>query len=78
MARSALHDRIQERDFVYHPPRPDQVPKYNEIRARVRGLALFIVDMVPPGRELSLALTKLDEAVMWANAGIARGSEHGE
>ncbi len=31
-----------------------------------------IRDYVPPGREQALALTKLEEAMMWAIAGIER------
>jgi hypothetical protein len=69
--RLDLHDRI-ERDFKYHAPTDAQVPKYNEIRDRAREYAHRLVDLVPPGRELSVALTKLEECVMAANAGIAR------
>ena len=32
----------------------------------------MLVDECPDSRELSVALTKLEEAVMWANAAIAR------
>lgn len=66
-----LHDRV-ERDFQYHPPKGDQPQKYVFIRDKARQLAHDLVDLVPPGRELSLALTKLEECVMMANAGIAR------
>ena len=58
--------------FVYHPPKDDQQDRYVEIRDTARGLALTLVKNVPESRELSLALTKLEEAVMHANAGIAR------
>jgi hypothetical protein len=37
-----------------------------------RKFASLIVERVPGGREQALALTKLEEVVMWANAGIAR------
>ena len=33
----------------------------------------FIDDNCPDCREKSLAITKLEEVVMWANAGLARG-----
>lgn len=69
--RSQLHDRINE-DFSYHPPGDVQAVLYEEIRSRFRGLAHYLVETVPPGRELSTVLTKLEEAVMHANAGIAR------
>lgn len=35
-------------------------------------LAHQIEGSVPDSREKSIALTKLEEALMWANAGIAR------
>lgn len=66
-----LLERI-ESDFTYHAPAPDQIPLFNHLRAEARGLARTIAHVVPPSREQSLALTKLEEAVMWANAGIAR------
>lgn len=58
--------------FTYHPPTPEQVPVYEDIRARARAFGIFIVANTPPSREQSLAITHLEEAVMWANAGLAR------
>ena len=59
--------------FGYHPPKDDATIKRHElVRAGLLGVGLVLVDTVPPGRELSLALTALEEAMMWANAGIAR------
>jgi hypothetical protein len=58
--------------FTYHAPKPEQVPKYTEIRCKARDLACLLADSCPPSRETSLALTKLEEVVMWANAAIAR------
>jgi hypothetical protein len=67
----ALSGEIMRR-FTYHAPRDDQKPLYHQIRGAGNGVAQLIVDLVPDCRERSLALTKLEEAVMWANAGIAR------
>ena len=39
-----------------------------------KELAYLIDEHVPISREQSLALTKLEEAIFWANAGIARRS----
>lgn len=61
-----------ERRFTYHPPKGDQVLRYQAIRDSVHETARIIAETVPPSREKSLALTHLEEAVMWANAGIAR------
>ena len=71
-AREALHRRVDS-DFTYHPPQdPDVTVAYTRIRGRARQFAHELIEAVPPSRELSTALTKLEEAVMHANAGIAR------
>jgi hypothetical protein len=61
--------------FTYHSPTADQIPKYEEIRAAGRELANLLNDLCPEGREKSLAITHLEETVMWANAAIARQKE---
>lgn len=61
-----------EDNFKYHAPKEGQVTKYNAIRNEARGLAFIIDDLCPDSREKSLAITKLEEVVMWANASIAR------
>lgn len=66
-------DEIRTR-FTYHPPKPGQPEIYTEIRQRARELVELIVAEAPASRELSLAVTKIEEAVMWANAAIARRS----
>jgi hypothetical protein len=52
---------------------PDQPERYTALRDQAHQLALSVVNMTPPGREQALALTKLEEAVFFANAAIARG-----
>jgi hypothetical protein len=61
-----------ENNFTYHPPKKGQLEKYNSVRKKAKELAELIEDTVPESREQSLAMTKLEEAVFWANAGIAR------
>lgn len=58
--------------YTYHTPKDDQTERYGEIRAKARELAELIEDCCPDSREKSLANTRLEEAVMWANASIAR------
>ena len=58
--------------FTYHCPTDEQAKKYTSIRGRARAFAELIDVLCPESREKSLALTKLDEVVMWANASIAR------
>jgi hypothetical protein len=58
--------------FTYHKPTGNQPSRYTEIRRQAGDLARFINLNCPESRELSLAITRLEEAVMWANAAIAR------
>lgn len=60
------------RNFTYHPPKDGQPERYNDLRDAARGLADLVNNMCPDSREKSLALTKLEESIMWANASIAR------
>ncbi len=61
-----------ENRFTYHPPTEDQEERYKKIRGIGLGFASCVLIMAPQSREKSLALTKIEEAVMWANAAIAR------
>lgn len=58
--------------YTYHAPKDDQRDRYEAIRGQTRSLAATIETLCPDSRERSLAHTKLEEAVMWANASIAR------
>lgn len=61
--------------FSYHAPKNEGTKKaHEEIRQACLQLALFVNLQVPEGREKSLAITHLEEVMMWANAGIARYS----
>jgi hypothetical protein len=61
-----------ENRFTYHPPNPTQISNHMAIRNQAKALAYVIDSLVPESREKSIAMTKLDEVVMFANAGIAR------
>lgn len=58
--------------FTYHAPKPGQPELYTALREQAKALAYRIVQTVPPGREQASALTHLENAIFWANAGIAR------
>ena len=58
--------------FTYHPPKNGQAERYENLRAQGLHLARLVSEHTPPSREQSLALTHLEQAVMWANAAIAR------
>ena len=58
--------------FTHHAPNAEQLEKYDQLRSVASGFAHYVAAKVPPGREQALAITKIEEAIMWANAGIAR------
>ena len=64
-----------EKAFTYYPPKPGQPEIYTQLRAATKELALLADGFCPNGREKSLAMTKLEKFVMWANAAIARGEQ---
>ena len=57
-------------NFTYHTPSADMPKKFETLREKAKELAFLIEELVPNGREKSLAHTKLQEVIMWANAGI--------
>lgn len=61
-----------EKNFTYHPPQGNQGGRYNQLREKAKEFAYLIKELVPDSREQSVALTNLETAVFWANAGIAR------
>jgi hypothetical protein len=62
-----------DNDFTYHPPQTrDTATKYVFIRGACKFLATLLIRLCPSSRERSIALTKIEEAMMWANASIAR------
>jgi transcriptional regulator NrdR family protein len=63
------------RIFTYHAPKGDQAARYERIRGWGRLWAIEIAQLCPDSRERSVALTKIQEAVMWANSAIAVNEE---
>lgn len=61
-----------DRAFTYHPPKQDQVDRYQRLREQGKNLAEIIVTNCPPSEEQREALKMLSAAIMWANASIAR------
>lgn len=61
-----------ENIFTYHAPSEVQQAKYVAIRQYAKTMAEIYLELCPDSRERSLALTKIEESVMWANASVAR------
>lgn len=64
-----------KRRFAFHPATETTGPQHDAVRADLGRLAAKMVKTLPDGREKSLVLTHLEEAMFWGNAAIAR---HGE
>lgn len=60
-----------EEIFTYHPPKGDQLERYQKIRDKAKELALTIRECTPPSADQTAAIRKLRECVMTANASIA-------
>lgn len=60
--------------FTYHAPDDTRVQKHEQIRSECLDMADLLNELLPEGREKSLAITHLEEVMMWSNAAIARNS----
>lgn len=68
---TTIPDWITHR-YAHHPPTTEgRIDAHRMVRNEFAGLAAFIEELLPPGREKALAHTALQEAAMWSNAAIA-------
>lgn len=58
--------------FLYHAPDAEKARAHERVRTYIMQMALEFNDSLPEGREKSLAMTHLEEAMFWANASLAR------
>lgn len=61
-----------DHNFKHHAPDADAITCHEAVREAARAMAVRVLQVAEPSRERSLALTKIEEAMMWANAAIAR------
>jgi len=62
-----------ENTYGYHTPKTtEQRVQIAANRALFAKMAEDLMASIPPGRELSIAKTNLEQASFWANAAIAR------
>jgi len=57
--------------FSYQRPKEGQPEKYEMLRAQAKGMARLIDDLCPDSPDKDMAINKLREVIMWANASIA-------
>ena len=72
MSMEDTHRDDLEHRFTYHPPDDQRKMRHETVRGALLETAERLNDILPPGREKSLAITKCEEAMFWANAAIAR------
>lgn len=61
-------------NMTNHRPTDDEIHAIEALREDFIGVAEAVEDVCPESRERSLAITKLEEALMWAVASIARNT----
>lgn len=62
-----------ENRFAFHAATSEEKRNaHTSVRERCRQLADFLNEKIPEGREKALAMTHLEEVMMWGNAALAR------
>jgi hypothetical protein len=62
----ALASRETINRFLQHPPGNNEVRVITKLREKMIDIAGEIEQNCPRGREAALAMTKIEEALMWA------------
>jgi hypothetical protein len=65
------HAEIEKR-FAHVEPNEQRASLHTHTRSEYTRLAETMARTLPESREKSLAITALEESLMWANAAIAR------
>lgn len=58
--------------FRFHRADESKAAKHTIIRQKCFELACELNNLIPDGREKSLAITNLEDVMFWANAALAR------
>lgn len=62
-----------ENRFAFHAATTEEKrDAHTSVRQQCRQLADFLNEKLPEGRKKSLAITHLEEVMMWGNAALAR------
>jgi len=71
-----MTDEDIEHRFAFHAATTaEKILAHGSARGLCRSLAMQLNDMLPEGREKSLAITHLEEVMFWSNAAIARAAD---
>ena len=72
MLEDRFNEMLEDR-FDYHKVDNAQLLGMQGMRDKCKELAYILCNLVPPGRDQSIALTKLQEVMFWSNCGISAG-----
>lgn len=63
-----------ENNFKYHPPSDGDPEKHARLRDKAKEFALLVDELLPTeaGRERATSITNIEQAMMWACAGVVR------
>lgn len=68
-----MDDADLKNRFAFHPATTEEkADAHTSVRNSCYALADFLNNKLPDGREKSLAITHLEEAMLWGNAALAR------
>lgn len=65
-------DDIKHRFDFHQATTEEKRNEHTSVRGHIGMTAFYLDENLPDGREKALAITKLEEAMFWANAAIAR------
>lgn len=68
-------DYTNEDKVTYHSPSEEGANRHKILSSIFTKMLYDIDALMPDGREKAIAKTKLEEAKMWASAGVARNPE---
>jgi hypothetical protein len=75
MTMPMIDDATLQNWFTYHAPSADDLPHFAAIRDKALEFAKVIVENSPSSADQTVAIRKVREAVMIANAAIACGGK---
>ena len=55
-----------EKTFAYHKPGAESLERIKNLRIAFSSMSVACKELCPASRELSVALTNLEQAAMWA------------
>lgn len=70
LSEEEIHKRV-----TYHAPTELAKVQHARLSEATADYLRAIDDCVPDGREKSLAITNVEQAKMWASAGVARNQD---